>query len=75
MPKSLPFLRNFGWRVGASILGVCELLAEERELALRSSQYAKLGADAGLQPSEKDACSGGGVVVGMCIQSPKQQTQ
>jgi hypothetical protein len=46
MPKSLPFLRNLGWRVGASILGGCELLSEERRSPFLSSQYTGISADA-----------------------------
>lgn len=49
MPRSLPFLRNLGWRVGASIVCGCELLAEERRIPLLPSQYASSGADARLQ--------------------------
>ena len=42
MPKSVPFLRNLGWRVGASMIGEYELLAEEWRKPLLSSQYTSL---------------------------------
>jgi len=71
MPKSLPFLRNLGWRVGASIVYRCEFLAEECRMPLLSGQYASLGADARSQSGEKDACSSIGA--GSGIQSQKQQ--
>jgi hypothetical protein len=68
----VPFLRNLGWRVGASIVYRCEFLAEECRIPLLSGQYASLGADARSQ-SEKDACSGTGA--GSGIQSQKQQSR